>query len=150
MFFGCINNVNSGKKYFPFLFLLFMGIVCYIFSSYEGISSARIFIRPDTKSPKKMPDDEADERYKGLRNAAGALVRFPESRLAHRLLDGLKGLEIGASSHNPYGLDTWNVDFTDGFTIFKQAEIGTGNGMAKVHIVAPGVEKFFIFILFYY
>lgn len=36
--------------------------------------------------------------------------RFPESSLAHKLLDGLKGLEIGGSAHNAFGLDTLNVD----------------------------------------
>jgi hypothetical protein len=37
-----------------------------------------------------------------------------ESRLAHRLLDGLKhGVEIGASTHNPFGLPTLKVDYTD-------------------------------------
>jgi hypothetical protein len=36
--------------------------------------------------------------------------RFRESTLAHRYLDGLKGLEIGGSYHNAFGLDTLNVD----------------------------------------
>ncbi len=31
---------------------------------------------------------------------------FKESRLAHKYLDGLKGLEIGASVQNPFGLNT--------------------------------------------
>lgn len=37
-------------------------------------------------------------------------MRFPESALAHELLDGLVGLEIGGAAHNAFGLDTWNVD----------------------------------------
>jgi hypothetical protein len=37
---------------------------------------------------------------------------FPESRLAHELLDGLEGLEIGPASHNPFGLKTRNVGLT--------------------------------------
>lgn len=35
---------------------------------------------------------------------------FKDSELAHKYLDGLKGIEIGGSSHNPYNLDTINVD----------------------------------------
>lgn len=34
----------------------------------------------------------------------------PESALAHSLLDGLKGLEIGPAAHNPFGLHTRNVE----------------------------------------
>jgi glycosyltransferase involved in cell wall biosynthesis/2-polyprenyl-3-methyl-5-hydroxy-6-metoxy-1,4-benzoquinol methylase len=34
---------------------------------------------------------------------------FPEHQLAHALLDGLTGLEIGAAAHNPFGLRTRNV-----------------------------------------
>lgn len=37
-------------------------------------------------------------------------MRFPESELAHRLLDGMRGIEIGGAAHNAFGLDTWNVD----------------------------------------
>ena len=33
-----------------------------------------------------------------------------ESALAHLLLDGLKGLEIGPAAHNPFGLNTRNVE----------------------------------------
>ena len=36
--------------------------------------------------------------------------RFQESQLAHQLLDGLTGLEIGGAAHNAFGLDTMNVD----------------------------------------
>jgi SAM-dependent methyltransferase len=35
---------------------------------------------------------------------------FPESALAHHYLDGLSGIEIGGSAHNPFGLDTVQVD----------------------------------------
>ncbi len=37
-------------------------------------------------------------------------MKFPESGLAHRYLDGLVGVEIGGAAHNPFGLATWNVD----------------------------------------
>lgn len=36
--------------------------------------------------------------------------KFRESPLAHRLLDGLTGLEIGGAAHNAFGLDVLNVD----------------------------------------
>lgn len=36
---------------------------------------------------------------------------FVESKIMHRYLDGLKGIEIGAGAHNPFGLDTLNVDY---------------------------------------
>ncbi len=48
---------------------------------------------------------------------------FPESSLAHKYCLG-KGLEIGGSAHNPFGLHTMNVDFTDSLeTEFKKEEI---------------------------
>lgn len=63
----------------------------------------------------------------------------PESPLAHRLLDGLRGLEIGASSHNPFGLNTLNVDYSDDYTtIYKQEEIRAVGRYATVDIVASG------------
>ena len=37
-------------------------------------------------------------------------MKFRESAIAHKYLDGLKGIEIGGSAHNPFGLDTINVD----------------------------------------
>ncbi|KAL3088406.1 hypothetical protein niasHS_008361 [Heterodera schachtii] len=65
--------------------------------------------------------------------------KFKESELAHRLLDGKFGIEIGASSHNPFGLDTLNVDYTDDPTaFFQQDQIKNSGNPAKVHIIAPG------------
>ena len=34
---------------------------------------------------------------------------FPESQLAHSLLDGLRGIEVGPAAHNPFGLHTISV-----------------------------------------
>ncbi len=49
---------------------------------------------------------------------------FPESAHAHKWLDGLKGIEIGGAAHNPFGLDTVNVDNTaDMETIYKLQEV---------------------------
>lgn len=64
---------------------------------------------------------------------------FPESSLAHKYLDGLKGLEIGGSAHNPFGLDTLNVDlFSETDTIYKKKEIELCGKALHVDIVAPG------------
>ena len=47
-----------------------------------------------------------------------------ESALAHKYLDGLKGIEIGGSSHNSFGLDTINVDIkSEGIYRQKQVEL---------------------------
>jgi SAM-dependent methyltransferase len=64
---------------------------------------------------------------------------FPESALAHQLLDGLVGLEIGGSAHNNWGLDVLNVDYTDDMTtIFKRHEVELCGEAMPVDIVAPG------------
>ena len=64
---------------------------------------------------------------------------FRESALAHKLLDGLRGLEIGGSAHNPFGLKTLNVDYTDDtMTVFKKQEIELAGECLKVDIVASG------------
>ena len=62
-----------------------------------------------------------------------------ESALAHQYLDGLKGLEIGGSAHNPFGLDTLNVDYTlSTETVFKQAELEIAGKTLPVNVVASG------------
>ncbi|KAI1709427.1 methyltransferase domain-containing protein [Ditylenchus destructor] len=65
-------------------------------------------------------------------------VIFKESKLAHWLLDGLKGIEVGASAHNPFGLDTINVDFTNGTSIFKEDEIKRAGKSVKVDALTYG------------
>jgi SAM-dependent methyltransferase len=65
-------------------------------------------------------------------------MKFNESPLAHRLLDGLQGLEIGGSAHNPFGLKTRNVDYTAEMTSFKQEEIKLCGEALPVDIVSPG------------
>lgn len=70
---------------------------------------------------------------------AGKLTKFRESALAHKLLDGLRGLEIGGSAHNAFGLNTLNVDYTDDYTTtFKQHEVELAGEFMKVDIVASG------------
>jgi SAM-dependent methyltransferase len=55
---------------------------------------------------------------------------YPESALAHRYLDGLKGLEIGAGAANPFGLDTLSVDFVPHYL----------EPSGPTHGVRPGVK----------
>lgn len=64
-------------------------------------------------------------------------VVFPESRLAHELCSG-RGLEIGASAHNPFGLDALNVDVTGEWTVFKEEEMRLAGAACTVDIVAEG------------
>ena len=65
-------------------------------------------------------------------------MKFKESALAHKLLDGLEGLEIGGSAHNSFGLKTRNVDYTAELTCFKQEEIKLCGEALPVDIVSPG------------
>jgi SAM-dependent methyltransferase len=66
---------------------------------------------------------------------------FRESRLAHQYLDGLAGLEIGGAAHNPFGLETKNVDYVASLdTVYKKAEIEYCGEALKVDIVASGDE----------
>lgn len=68
-------------------------------------------------------------------------MKFKDSQLAHKYLDGLKGIEIGGSAHNPFNLDTINVDYDDDLnTIFKQAEEKMCGEKIPVDIVASGDE----------
>lgn len=67
--------------------------------------------------PAALP--RASERFRAyLSTTAGEMtiggkgVRFSESRVAHQYLDGLRGLEIKAGAHNPFGLNTQNVGIT--------------------------------------
>lgn len=78
---------------------------------------------------------------------------FKESALAHQLLDGLVGLEVGGAYHNSFGLDTLNVDYCgDMDTIFKKAEIELCGEALPVDIVAfgdciPVPDKSFDFVI---
>ena len=67
-------------------------------------------------------------------------MKFRESALAHKLLDGLNGIEIGGSAHNSFGLNSRNVDFTKQMTVFKEEEIRVCGEALPVDIAAPGDE----------
>lgn len=65
-------------------------------------------------------------------------MKFKESRIAHKYLDGLTGIEIGGSAHNPFGLNTKNVDYTDQVTRFKEEEVENCGEYLPVDIIANG------------
>ena len=68
-------------------------------------------------------------------------MKFRESETAHKYLDGLKGIEVGGSAHNPFGLNTINVDFTDDMnTIFKKAEEQICGEKLKVDVIGNGED----------
>lgn len=71
---------------------------------------------------------------------AGKKFSFQDSKLAHFLLDGLRGIEIGGSAHNSFHIQhSINVDYCgDEDTIFKKAEIDLCGSAMKVDIVAEG------------
>ena len=67
------------------------------------------------------------------------LVRRRDSKFVSSYLKGLKGIEIGASSHNRYWLDAINVDrYADMDTVYKREERRLALHTAAVDIVAPG------------
>lgn len=67
---------------------------------------------------------------------------FPESKLAHELLDGLKGIEIGSSAHNGFGLDTINVDrishLDPQFKSYADEQMKLCGYVAEVDVVSNG------------
>ena len=67
-------------------------------------------------------------------------MKFPESKLAHKLLDDLVGIEIGGSAHNAFNLPRCkNVDYTDDMeTVFKISEQKLCGEKMAVDIVANG------------
>jgi SAM-dependent methyltransferase len=64
-------------------------------------------------------------------------MKFSESDIAHQYLDGLKGIEIGGAAHNPFGLDTINVDINES-PIFKEEQIRLCGEAMKVDVVSAG------------
>lgn len=70
------------------------------------------------------------------------LMKFPESKTAHAYLDGLKGIEIGGSAHNPFGLDTINVDRIHHtsleFEPYALEQVRLCGEVLPVDVVAPG------------
>jgi glycosyltransferase involved in cell wall biosynthesis/SAM-dependent methyltransferase len=63
---------------------------------------------------------------------------FREHALAHQLLDGLTGLEIGAAAHNPFGLRSRNVALPEANEFYAEHSRGEIIVPAAVDIWAPG------------
>lgn len=72
--------------------------------------------------------------YRQVESKPVSAAVFPESSLAHHWLDGLKGLEIGPSAHNPFGLNTRNVGMSD--HIYQEEQLRLTGTVAKLHILA--------------
>jgi ubiquinone/menaquinone biosynthesis C-methylase UbiE len=62
---------------------------------------------------------------------------FKESEIAHKYLDGLKGIEIGAAYHNPFGLDTINVSLPTAQQYIDE-QMSYCWHVAKVDVIANG------------
>lgn len=67
------------------------------------------------------------------------MVKFRESALAHRYLDGLNGIEIGGAVHNQFGLRTLNIDNSID-TVFKKKEVALAGTTLRVDLIAEGDE----------
>ena len=69
-------------------------------------------------------------------------MKFRESELAHLYLDGLRGIEIGGAAHNPFGLNTINVDRIShtslGFEPYALEQVRLCGEVLPVDVVAPG------------
>jgi len=67
------------------------------------------------------------------------VIKAKESKLAHQFLDNLKGIEVGASNLNPFGLNTLNVDYSDTHeNTFEREEFRSVASYTKVDVVASG------------
>lgn len=68
--------------------------------------------------------------------------KFPESALAHELLDDLVGIEIGGAAHNAFGLNTWNVDrLTPGsphMALYVESQIEICGEVMPIDVVSIG------------
>ncbi len=69
-----------------------------------------------------------------LNIGSGFKQKFPESPFAHHWLDGLSGLEIGPSSHNPFGLKTRNVGLGGGN--YTQEQLSWTGVVASIDVFA--------------
>lgn len=67
-------------------------------------------------------------------------MTFPESKLAHRYLDDLKGIEIGGSAHNAFGLKTWNVCNEYMRWYFNLHQTEQCGRVARIDVTAEGDE----------
>src|SRR5574344_2480746 len=59
-------------------------------------------------------------------------ILYAASKLANKYLKGKRGIEIGGSFHNQFGLNTLNVDFTEESTIFTEMQEKFSKNVLKV------------------
>jgi SAM-dependent methyltransferase len=90
-----------------------------------------------------LPPRAKDSIFHGLARVevAWRLLRRRRSKFVSGYLDGLKGVEIGAASHNPFYLDAINVDrYPDEETEYKRLERRLSGRTTHVDVVARGDE----------
>ncbi len=100
---------------------------------------------PQQSKSKKVPELELRklkmlDEIRAYQSKFLPMPIFQESKIIHKYLDGLNGIEIGASSHNPFGLEKTggyaNVDYSAAHGNLWQP--GSTLAPAKVNIVAQG------------
>ncbi|NTW69870.1 MAG: methyltransferase domain-containing protein [Chlorobiaceae bacterium] len=104
-----------------------------LFSTFNcELTQQGIFVRTGKIIEIRLTDTDVKE--------AGEKFSFQDSKLAHFLLDGLRGIEIGGSAHNSFHLKhCLNVDYCgDEDTIFKKAEIDLCGSAMGIDIVSEG------------
>ena len=75
---------------------------------------------------------------RALRRVVWLRLHPPSAFVSHHL-DGLLGVEIGASAHSDYRLAAINVDRYPGMdTVYKQEELRTCGSKRQIDLVAPG------------
>lgn len=94
----------------------------------------------DGREPSLTPETPLDAATGGIarQNPSDSPKVFAEHWLAHELLDGLTGLEIGAASYNPFGLATRNVASPEGAQFYAEEQRAMGVEPAAVDIWAMG------------
>lgn len=70
---------------------------------------------------------------------------LPESPLAHEILDGLAGLEIGPAAHNPFGLNTRAVGLTrerdaHDFDYYARMQLEMCGSVAPIDLAGDAAE----------
>lgn len=73
-------------------------------------------------------------------------MKFIDSQLAHRYLDGLKGAEIGASAHNPFNLASciYVSNNADPNNIHHQEELRLCGEIQRPTVIAEGHQLPFL------
>lgn len=72
-------------------------------------------------------------------------IVFPHSALAHEILDGLEGIEIGPAAHNPFGLNTRSVGLTReadtrDYEFFERMQLETCGRVAPIDLPADAAD----------